>query len=396
MRDVLRATALPAVIGGAVVAVAFLLVGPVKEKTTTIERSTASDASPAAPIANPTQGLTAHEIYQQAAPGVVFVRSEIVQTTENPFDVFPQRQRSEATGSGFVIDSTGRILTNYHVIEGAQSVTVSFEDNKTARATVIGKDQSDDLALLKVDPSGLDLHPLTLGSSKTVQVGDPTLAIGNPFGYDRTLTSGIVSALQRQITAPNGFAINNVIQTDAAINPGNSGGPLLDSQGRVIGINSQIATGGSSGAGDTGGNLGIGFAVPVDTAKKVLPQLEKTGTVKQAWMGVQGLTIDGSLAGLGIAAKSGVLLQTVTGPAAKAGLRGGQSTGSIAGQSIRLGGDVITGLDGHAITTMDGLVNYVEGKNPGDNLTVTYLRGGKAHTTTLTLGTRPAKLSAAR
>jgi S1-C subfamily serine protease len=396
MRDVLRATALPAVIGGAVVAVAFLLVGPVKEKTTTIERSTASDASPAAPIANPTQGLTAHEIYQQAAPGVVFVRSEIVQTTENPFDVFPQRQRSEATGSGFVIDSTGRILTNYHVIEGAQSVTVSFEDNKTARATVIGKDQSDDLALLKVDPSGLDLHPLTLGSSKTVQVGDPTLAIGNPFGYDRTLTSGIVSALQRQITAPNGFAINNVIQTDAAINPGNSGGPLLDSQSRVIGINSQIATGGSSGAGDTGGNLGIGFAVPVDTAKKVLPQLEKTGTVKQAWMGVQGLTIDGSLAGLGIAAKSGVLLQTVTGPAAKAGLRGGQSTGSIAGQSIRLGGDVITGLDGHAITTMDGLVNYVEGKNPGDNLTVTYLRGGKAHTTTLTLGTRPANLSAAR
>jgi S1-C subfamily serine protease len=396
MRDVLRATALPAVIGGAVVAVAFLLVGPVKEKTTTIERSSASDASPAAPIANPTQGLTAHEIYQQAAPGVVFVRSEIVQTTENPFDVFPQRQRSEATGSGFVIDSTGRILTNYHVIQGAQSVTVSFEDNKTARATVIGKDQSDDLALLKVDPSGLDLHPLRLGSSKTVEVGDPTLAIGNPFGYDRTLTSGIVSALQRQITAPNGFAINNVMQTDAAINPGNSGGPLLDSQGRVIGINSQIATGGSSGAGDTGGNLGIGFAVPVDTARKVLPQLEKTGTVKQAWMGIQGLTIDGSLAGLGIAAKSGVLLQTVTGPAAKAGLRGGQSTGSVAGQSIRLGGDVITDIDGHAITTMDGLVNHVEAKNPGDKMTVTYLRGGKAHTTTLTLGTRPANLSAAR
>jgi S1-C subfamily serine protease len=365
----IRASALPAVIGGVVVAGAFLLVGPVKEKTTTVVGSSASGDGAPAPIANPGQGLTAHEIYQRAAPGVVFVRAESVQTTNDPFNVFPQRQRSEATGSGFVIDSTGRILTNYHVIGGAQSVTVQFEDDKSAKAKVVGTDPSDDLALLKVDPAGLDLHPLPLGYSKTVEVGDPTLAIGNPFGLDRTLTSGIVSALQRQIKAPNGFAINNVIQTDAAINPGNSGGPLLDGEGRVIGINSQIATG-SNTATESGGSVGIGFAVPIDTAKKVLPELEKTGTVKQAWMGIRGAT-----------AKSGALLDSVTGPAAKAGLRKG---------------DAITALDGHAIASMDDVINYVETKKPGEQLTVTYLRSGASHKTTLTLGTRPESLSASR
>jgi S1-C subfamily serine protease len=348
------------------------------------------------PVSDTTgKGLTVNQIYDKDSNGVAYVTADKTQKVQSPFGLFPQQQQSEATGSGFVIDDSGHILTNNHVVSGASKVTVKIGDGQTQDAKVVGSDPSSDVALLQVSNTD-GLHPLQLGNSSSVEVGDPVVAIGNPFGLDRTVTSGIVSALQREINAPNGFSISDVIQTDAAINPGNSGGPLLDSQGRVIGINSQIATGGSSGAGDTGGNLGIGFAVPVDTAKKVLPQLEKTGTVKQAWMGIQGLTIDGSLAGLGIAAKSGVLLQTVTGPAARAGLRGGRSTGSIAGQSIRLGGDVITDIDGHAITTMDGLVNYVEAKNPGDKMTVTYLRGGKAHTTTLTLGTRPANLSAAR
>jgi S1-C subfamily serine protease len=367
----IRATVVPAALGGVVVAVAFLLVGPVKEKTTTVVRSATPDENPSAPIANPTQGLTAHEIYQRAAPGVVFVRSEIVQTTNDPFELFPQRQQSEATGSGFVIDKQGRILTNYHVVGGAQSITVQFEDNQTVKAKVIGTDKSDDLALLKVDPAGLDLKPLTLGSSRTVQVGDPTLAIGNPFGYDRTLTSGIVSALQRQITAPNGFAINNVIQTDAAINPGNSGGPLLDSQGQVIGINSQIATG-QGGTTDSGGNVGIGFAVPIDTAKKVLPELEKTGTVREAWMGIRASTAT---------AAPGVLLDSTQGPAQKAGLKGG---------------DIVSSIDGHRCTSMDQVINYVETKKPGEQISVTYLRGGTSRTTTLTLGTRPQNLSASR
>src|SRR5207237_323515 len=173
---------------------------------------------------------------------------------------FPQSQRGEATGSGFVIDKNGTIATNAHVIAGAVKVTVQLADNKVVNAKVLGKDTSSDLALLKINPDGLDLHPLSLGSSKDVHVGDPTIAIGNPFGLDRTLTTGVVSALQREIKAPNNFTIDHVIQTDAAINPGNSGGPLLDALGRVIGITSQIATGGGG-----NGNVGIGFAVPINT-----------------------------------------------------------------------------------------------------------------------------------
>ena len=363
----IRTAALPAVIGGVVVAGAFLLAGPVKEKTTTVVRSPAAEETPA-PVANPAQGLTAHEIYQRAAPGVVFVRADSVQTTNDPFNLFPQRQRTEETGSGFVIDPTGRILTNYHVISGAQNVTVQFEDNKSAGARVIGTDPSDDIALLKVDPSGLALRPLPLGESKTVQVGDPTLAIGNPFGLDRTLTSGIVSAKNRSMN-DSGSQFQKFIQTDAAINPGNSGGPLLDSQGRVIGINSQIQTS-AGGVTDTGGNVGIGFAVPIDTAKKVLPELEKTGTVRQAWMGIRGATTP-----------NGAALDSVTGPSAKAGLRRA---------------DVITAIDGRNIASMDDVINYVESKKPGDRLTVTYKRLGKSQTTTLTLGTRPGSLSASR
>ena len=200
-----------------------------------------------------------------------------------------------------MIDKNGYILTNAHVVDGATKITVSFGDKETVPAQVVGKDVSDDLALLKVNPSGLNLKPLALGDSRSVQVGDPTIAIGNPFGLDRTLTTGVVSALQRQIQAPNGFAIDNVIQTDAAINPGNSGGPLLDAAGRVIGINSQIATGGN---GD--GNVGIGFAVPINTAKKVLPQLQK-GNVERAYLGITGATVKPSM---NLAVKQGVHRET--------------------------------------------------------------------------------------
>ena len=234
--------------------------------------------------------MTAREIYKRDAPGVVNVRAQIVQQVDSPFDPFGQGQQGVATGSGFVLDKSGHILTNAHVIEGASRVSVQFEDNKTVEAKVEGKDTSTDIALLKVDTKGLDLKPLELGNSKTVQVGDPTIAIGNPFGLDRTLTTGVVSALQRKISAPNGYSISNVIQTDAAINPGNSGGPLIDATGRVIGINSQIATGGSG-----GGNVGIGFAVPVNTAKQIVPQLKDSGSVKRAYLGITGQTIDRSL-----------------------------------------------------------------------------------------------------
>ena len=199
-------------------------------------------------------GLTPRDIYKRDAPGVVFIRAQVVESAPSPFDFgFPQEQRGEATGSGFVIDKKGTILTNAHVVSGATRVTVQFADKQAVDAKVLGRDESSDLAVLKVDPDGHDLTPLALGSSRGVQVGDPTIAIGNPFGLERTLTTGVVSATKRTIQAPDGFEIDGVIQTDAAINPGNSGGPLLDAAGRVIGINSQIETGGNG-----NGNIGIG------------------------------------------------------------------------------------------------------------------------------------------
>jgi S1-C subfamily serine protease len=268
MKPVLRSQLASAVIGGLVVAVVFLALGVTSPRTTqtVVEQApmTARPASASGP------GLTPHDIYERAVPGVVFVRAQVIQQVEDPFDLFPQQERSVSTGSGFLVDPRGHLLTAYHVIEGAdpnRSVTVEFEDNVARPAKVVREDPDNDLALLEVDMAGVHpVRPLPLGDSTTVRVGDPTLAIGNPFGLDRTLTSGIVSALQRQIQAPNGFAINNVIQTDAPINPGNSGGPLLDAAGRVIGINSQIETSQESGA----PSVGIAFAVPIDTARALL------------------------------------------------------------------------------------------------------------------------------
>jgi putative serine protease PepD len=342
------------------------------------------------------EGLTAADIYERYAPGVVFVRSEITQQTQNPFDPFGGTQRSEATGSGFVIDASGDILTNNHVIDGAtpDSVTVQFADKKTLKAAIVGKDPSTDLALLKVDPEGLDLKALPLGSSKDVHVGDPTIAIGNPFGLDRTLTTGVVSALQRQIQAPNGFAIKDVIQTDAAINPGNSGGPLIDSAGRVIGINSQIETGG----GGTGGNVGIGFAVPIDTAKSILENLKKGETVQRAYLGITSLTVDGQLDALNLPVDHGALVQRVeaNSPADQAGLKAGdlQATlqGSTSNDSVVLGGDIITKIDGKTITSSDQLSQLVSGHKPGDKVKVEIVRKKDTKTLIVTLGKRPAVL----
>src|SRR5215210_3430090 len=284
----LRTSVLSAVIGGAVVAAVLLVlgVGETTKTTTVIQQSPLGGTEDTAATQT---GLTAREIYKRDAPGVVNVRAQIVQQVDSPFDPYGQGQQGVATGSGFVVDKSGNILTNAHVIEGASRVSVQFEDNKTVEAKVEGKDTSTDIALLKIDPKGLDLKPLALGNSKTVQVGDPTIAIGNPFGLDRTLTTGVVSALQRKISAPNGYSISNVIQTDAAINPGNSGGPLLDAAGRVIGINSQIATGSGS-----NGNVGIAFAVPVSTAREVIPELERRGRVRRAWLGLELVAIDAS------------------------------------------------------------------------------------------------------
>jgi S1-C subfamily serine protease len=243
-------------------------------------------------------------------------------------------------------------------------VTVQFDNDETVDAKVVGKDVSSDIALLKVDPDGLDLHPLSLGSSKALKVGDPVLAIGNPYGLDRTLTTGVVSAKQREIQAPNGFTIRNVVQTDAAINPGNTGGPLLDASGKVVGINSQIATGSTG-----GGNVGIGFAVPIETAQQVLPALKKGETVKRAYLGVSARTIDGSLAAASLPVAKGALIQTVEqGSAAdKAGLKaGGISAQLPTGESVQVGGDIIVKIDSAPIASSDDVAAAISGKEPGD------------------------------
>ena len=382
-----------ALLGGAVVVAvvaAFGGLGGTKQTVTTVQAAplTPSNAS------QQTTGLTPHAIYVQDAPGVVFVTSTIVQKSESPFNLFgggeTQRQ-GEATGSGIVIDGNGTILTNYHVVENAIKVTVSLKKGQTVDAQVVGKDPSNDLAVLRVPTDGLTLHPLTLGDSSGVQVGDPVLAIGNPFDLERTLTTGVISALQRQITAPNGFTIDNVLQTDAPINPGNSGGPLLNAAGQVVGINSQIETGGS---GD--GSVGIGFSIPINTAKSEISQLEKGGTVRGAYLGLTSLTIDGSLSALNLPVKSGALVQSVQkGTAAQqAGIRGGAVSGSVENGQVAVGGDIVISIDGKPIGSSEELANEIETKKPGDTISVGLLRstghGGYEHkTVTVKLGTRP-------
>jgi len=366
---------LAALAGGAVVAAVLLLTGAGGDTRTVVG---------GADLANPTQdALSPREIYKRDAPGVVFITANVTQAASP----FAPEQEGHSTGSGFVIGKGGSIVTNAHVVEGASRVTVSFGDKRSVPARVVGRDPSSDLALLLVHPDGLALEPLELGSSEDVQVGDPTVAIGNPFGLDRTLTTGVVSALQRSIPSLQpGYSINNVIQTDAAINPGNSGGPLIDAQGKVIGVNSQIETGGSG-----GGNVGIGFAVPIDTAKEVIPQLRRGGSVKRAYLGVTTRTIDAGLDELNLASADGALVETVEpgGPADRAGLRGGAEEQVFAGRTVRLGGDIIKAIDGTKVRDSDDISELVARKRPGDRVSLEILRGGTRASVSVTLGRRP-------
>jgi S1-C subfamily serine protease len=338
------------------------------------------------PMTQPTSdegdGRTVRDIYAEEGRGVAFIRAKGVSSDESsPFGV---PQEGEATGSGFVVDKDGTILTNAHVVDGADEVTVSFEEGgEEIDAEVKGVDTSTDLAALKIDPSDVEnLAVLPLGDSSKAEVGDPVVAIGNPFGYSRTVTTGIVSGLQREITAPDGFQISNVIQTDASINPGNSGGPLLDAQGRVLGINSQIATGGGQ------GSVGIGFAVPVNTAKKLLPQLREGGEIEHAWFGVQMSDVTEDVANeLDLPVDKGALVIEATedGPADDAGLRGGDpETGE--------GADLIVSFDGKEIESSDELAAAVAAKQPGDTVEVEYYRDGEKETAEVELGERPSAL----
>jgi S1-C subfamily serine protease len=322
-------------------------------------------------------------IYESAKHGVVQVTSTSV-VSNNPF-LGPQEQ--QAQGSGFVIDKDGHVVTNYHVVQGAKKVQVSFSDNEQRDAKVVGTDPSTDIAVLKIQGAwARSLTPLALGDSSAVKVGDAVVAIGNPFGLERTVTAGIVSALQRQITAPNGFQIDEVIQTDAAINHGNSGGPLLNANGDVIGVNAQIES-------ESGGNVGIGFAIPIDTVKEVAGQLIKDGKVEHAYLGIEMASINPDLANnFRVPVDKGILIQRVRpdSPAAKAGLKGGTTQVVLAGTTYWLGGDVITKADGQAMETSDQLASVVTSKAPGDSLELEVHRGQEILHVTVELGRQPS------
>jgi putative serine protease PepD len=316
--------------------------------------ATAATPTPTTPISTSGSGVDVAAVYARVSKGVVFVEND-------------QGGSATGSGSGFVIDTAGHIITNEHVVENGTSFKVRFGENgDPIPAKLLGADRSNDLAMLQVDPAavGEALHPLALGSSESLRPGEPTIAIGSPFGLEGTVTTGIVSGLDRTIQAPNGFSISGAIQTDAAINPGNSGGPLLDAQGRVIGVNSQIAT-------NSGSNSGVGFAVPVDQVKRVAPYLQKGERVPHAFLGVS----------TGNAPQGGAQVGQVSagGPADKGGLRAGDRVLQIGSQPVH---------------NSDDLSAAVNDRKPGEQVQVVVERSGQRRTLTVTLGTQPSQPSA--
>jgi putative serine protease PepD len=331
-----------AVVAGALIgagggAATYAALSPGKGNTV-VRQVTVADSQPA----STSSGLSVQSIYRLANKGVVEVTT-------------PQGQ-----GSGFVYDAEGHIITNQHVVSDASSVSVKLWNGKSYRAQVVGTDSSTDLAVLKIDAPASQLFPLALGDSSKLVVGDSVVAIGSPFGLEETVTSGIVSALHREMQSPNGFAIDDSIQTDAAINHGNSGGPLLNAQGKVVGVTSQIES-------DSGGSVGVGFAIPSNTVRSIATQLISTGKAEHAFLGV--LLRDSSTGGAAIqSVRAGT-------PAAKAGLQSG---------------DLIVKVDGKTISSASQLRGAINAHKPGDAITVTYARNGTTHTASVTLSTRPS------
>jgi S1-C subfamily serine protease len=327
---------------------------------TVVRQVTVTDPEPAVAAG----GITIGQIYERSYKAVVEITTTFVDAS----------QRSQ--GSGFVYDRNGHVVTNQHVVEGpaAGSISVRFWDGKTYSAEIVGTDPSTDLAVIKVDAPKAVLEPVRLGDSSGVGVGDTVIAMGSPFGLEGTVTSGIVSALHRQMRAPNDFTITDSIQTDAAINHGNSGGPLLDSLGRVIGVNAQIES-------ESGGNDGVGFAIPSNTVRSIVVQLVETGSAEHAYLGVELLN-----------APAGVAVTEVRPgtPAEQAELRAATGSRTVNGQEIPTGGDVIVSLDGETISTSAELQSAIDAKRPGDTVTITVLRNGERRSISVTLGTRPS------
>jgi S1-C subfamily serine protease len=377
-----------ALLGGGVALGGAATLGKLGESTTVIREEAVPNSS--APVLfQPGKGMSINEIYRASAPAVVHI--ETTTRVQQPSDFFGNpfgtTQTQRALGSGFVIDKAGHIVTNYHVVRGASAIQVSFSNNEHFKAKLIGVDPSTDSALLQVHVKSRALKSLPLGNSESVRVGDQVIAIGNPFGLDRSVTAGIVSAVQRRIEAPNQLSISHVIQTDAALNHGNSGGPLLNAQGQVIGVNAQIETGGQS-----QGNVGIGFAIPINTVKDVVAELIKHGKVEHPFLGIEGKTLQPNIARLfHLPVTTGVLVASVrpgTG-AAKAGVNPSTNQVTVEGESWPAGGDVIVSVDGQSVPSVERLVDLIASKKPGNKIDLGVVRGNSRTHLVVKLGRQP-------
>jgi S1-C subfamily serine protease len=337
------------------------------------------------------------QIYRDVSPGVVTITSVFGSSGSSLLG----GGASAGQGSGFVVDKDGHIVTNAHVVtngghlngggtpQEAKQVFVQFGDRNRVSADIVGFDADADVAVIKVDPDGLDLHPVPLSDRSSFAVGEAVAAIGSPFGEDQSLSVGVISATNRTVEGLTNFGIDDAIQTDASINPGNSGGPLLDAKGQVIGINEQIAS-------ESGSNSGVGFAIPVTSVRYSLPQLESSGKVEYAYLGVTSESVYPQLADhLGLPAKSGALITDVVGgsPADHAGLKGSTGETTFELQHIKTGGDVVTAVDGKPVLQNNDLSELVAQHKPGDTVTLDILRGGQHATVDVTLGSRPADVN---
>lgn len=322
-------------------------------------------------------------VYKHASPGVVHITS-----TAMAYDVFFNPVPQKGSGTGFIVDDRGYILTNNHVVEEADSLEVTLTDKSKVSAKLIGRDPSNDLAVIKISVPREKLFPLKLGSSDALQVGQMAIAIGNPFGLDRTVTRGVVSSMGRTLRSGSGRQIRGIIQTDAPINPGNSGGPLLNSRGEVIGINSAIYT-------PSGGSVGIGFAIPIDTAKRLLPQLIAKGRISHPWLGVAGLDITSEVASaLKLPVRQGIVVMQVSpkGPVDRAGIRGSTRKARVGNMLVGVGGDIIVAVEGRKVTSIDDLTAFLDGERKvGDQVKIEVLRDGRPLALSVRLGELPEK-----